>query len=163
MQVDTKHAARRSLRFSSVAELRAEIERLVEADRSGRLEYTGNWTLGQMLGHLSAWIDYGYSGYPLGKPPWFVMLFMKVMRRRLLEKGFPAGLRMPKVEGGAYAIDRLSTDEGLRRMNASLDRLARREPPSVPSPAFGPMTIDEFVQGSLRHAELHLGFCKPRP
>jgi hypothetical protein len=48
-----------------------EVDRLVEAERGGRLKRLGNWTLGQTLGHLAEWAEYGYSGCPL-KVPFFI-------------------------------------------------------------------------------------------
>ena len=71
--VDTaKVLGRRILRFESIDQAMAEVDRLVEAERAGRLKHLGNWTLGQTLGHLAAWTEYGYTGSPL-KVPFFVV------------------------------------------------------------------------------------------
>lgn len=57
--VDTKKVAgRRMLRFESLDQVIADVDRLVEAERAGRLTRLGNWTLGQTLGHLAAWAEY---------------------------------------------------------------------------------------------------------
>ena len=70
--VDTaKVAGRRTLRFESIDQMTAEVDRLVEAERAGRLRRVGNWTLGQTLGHLATWTEYAYTGAPL-KPPFFI-------------------------------------------------------------------------------------------
>jgi hypothetical protein len=54
--VDTaKVANRRSLRFESIDHVLAEVDRLAESRRAGRLKRLGNWTLGQALGHLATW------------------------------------------------------------------------------------------------------------
>jgi hypothetical protein len=51
--VDTaKVSGRRLLRFESIDEMMAEVDRLVEAERAGRLKRLGNWTLGQTLGPM---------------------------------------------------------------------------------------------------------------
>ena len=61
---------RRRLRFNNVDELRAEIDRILTAERAGTLRRSGNWTTGRVFGHLATWINYGYEGFPM-RPPWF--------------------------------------------------------------------------------------------
>ena len=73
--VDTARAEHRALRFDSLDELQAEIDRIVAADQGGRLRRTGNWTVGQTFGHLATWINYGWEGYPF-KVPWFIKLIL---------------------------------------------------------------------------------------
>jgi len=55
-----------SLRFSNHEDLWREIDRIAAADRAGRLRRTGNWTAGQTFGHLAAWTNFPYDGYPPG-------------------------------------------------------------------------------------------------
>jgi len=77
--VDTaKVAERRILRFESIDEVLAEVNRLGEAERAGRLKHVGNWTLGQTLGHLAAWVEYAYTGAPLKVP----ILIRWILRRQ---------------------------------------------------------------------------------
>lgn len=52
---------RRLLRFATIDDLLSEIERVMEANKQGRLCVLGSWTPGQILGHLAAWIEYGYE------------------------------------------------------------------------------------------------------
>src|SRR5262249_46932126 len=68
----------RMLRFESIDEVLAEVDRLAEADRAGRLRNLGNWTLGQTLGHLACWAEYGYTGTPM-KVPFYIRW---ILRRR---------------------------------------------------------------------------------
>ena len=152
---------RRELHFNSVDEVLADVEQLAAADREGRLEQLGNWTLGQNLHHLSSWVDYSYSGSPLTPPLW-LKLILKLMKKKFLYGRMRAGVRIPKVDGGTIAYDKISSEEGVARYRNSLERL-RNEAPTKPNSIFGPMTHDEWIQGSLRHAELHLSFLKPRP
>ncbi len=147
---------RRALRFETLDEMLQEVERLCAVEQSGKLQRSGNWTLGQALGHLAAWINYAYEGYPFRSAPWFVRLFVKLQRKRLLNKGLPAGMRLSGVPGGTYAIDPLPTGEGATRLEAAVARLQRGEAPRHPSPAMGACTPNELVLLNLRHAELHL-------
>ncbi|HUN82575.1 MAG TPA: DUF1569 domain-containing protein [Phycisphaerae bacterium] len=158
--VDTKTAERRPLRFHSVDELLAEVNRLVAADKAGKLRHTGNWTLGQALGHLAAWIDYGYEGYPLGKPPWFVRVVLKLMKKKYLRDGMPGGVKIPKTAEGTFGTEVMSAEEGAARLKKALVRMQAEEP-KYPSPAWGHMPRDERIAINLRHAELHLSYFHP--
>jgi hypothetical protein len=158
--VDTrKVAARRILRFESIDQVVAELDRLAEAERAGRLNRLGNWTLGQTLGHLAAWIEYGYTGAPL-KVPFFIRWIARLLKRRFLYGPMRAGARIPRVEGGTLATDPMPLEEGLGRYRRALERL-KVEEPTAPSPVFGRLTHEESIALSLRHAELHLGFFIP--
>lgn len=156
--VDTKKITRRPVTLRSLDELIAEAERLAAAERDGRLKRLGNWSLGQALGHLAAWIDYGYEGFPEQmRPPWFVKMLVRLFRRKILNGPFPQGYRIPKIEGGTFGIDHMTTEEGLARLRRAVARL-KSEPVKHHSPVFGPMSEAQRVRLHLGHAELHLGF-----
>lgn len=161
MAVETKHAARRKLCFTSLAEVLADAERLAEAEASGEMCLTGNWTLGQIFGHLATWIDYGFDGAPM-RVPWFVRWIMRLRgKRAFIEKPMPAGVHIPGVKNGTLAFQECSTQEGLAMLRRSIERL-EREGPERPHPLFGNMTQPEWHKLHLRHAELHLSFCDCR-
>ena len=151
-----KVSGRRILRFDSLDEVMAEVDRLVDADRAGRLTRLGNWTLGQTLGHLAGWVEYSYTGAPL-KVPFFLRWILRGFKRRFLYEPMRAGAWIPGVEGGTLAFDPMSTEEGLERMRRAMGRL-KAEAPAAPHAVFGPMTHDEWIAMHLRHSELHLGF-----
>ena len=158
--VDTgKVAERRILRFESLDQVLAEVERLAEAERAGRLRRLGNWTLGQALGHLASWAEYSYTGAPL-KAPFFVKWFLRLRKRKFLYGPMRAGVKIPRVEGGTLATEPVPLDEALERMRRVLGRL-QTEAPTAPNVIFGPLTHDEWVALHCRHAELHLGFFVP--
>jgi hypothetical protein len=147
-------AARRP-RFENLSELRGHVRRLVDADRAGRLRMHGNWTLGQALGHLAAWINYAYEGYPF-KTPAIIRMLLRLRLNRMLRDGMPTGVRIPGAAAGTYGTDVLPTDEGAARYLAALDRL-EREPAKFHSPGFGVLTEPQRILLNLRHAECHLG------
>lgn len=159
--IDTKHVkARRTLHFASGADVLADARRCVEADERGELRRTGNWTLGQNLGHLASWIEYGYSGYPMAAPSWIIRAIVKLMRKRFLSGPPMVGFKIKGVAGGTYGTEDMSGREGLDRLTkawAKLDAAA----PSMPSPVFGAMTHEEWKMLHLRHAEGHLSFLHP--
>ncbi len=152
-------AARRTLRFESLDQVLADVDQLVAAERAGRLRCLGNWTLGQALGHLAAWSEFGYTGVPL-KVPFFIRWILRLRKRKFLYGPMRAGVRIPRVENGTLATEPLSLDEGLTRFRRITERL-KTEAPTAPSPIFGNLTHDESIALNLRHAELHLGFFVP--
>ncbi len=158
--VDTgKVAGRRELRFESLDEMLAEVERLAAAERAGPLRRLGNWTLGQTLGHLASWAEYSYTGAPL-KAPFFVKWFLRLRKRKFLYGPMRAGVRIPRVEGGTLATEPVPLEEGLERLRRVLGRL-KSEAPTAPNVIFGPLTHAEWLALHCRHAELHLGFFVP--
>lgn len=149
----------RKLRFTSIADLRAEVERVAAAERTGMLRRSGNWTVGQVFNHLATWMEFGWKPCPI-RPPFFIRWIVKGRKAKYLNEGMPAGVRIPRVEGGTLGTEPATLEDGLRRYMAAIDR-TEREAPMEPSPIFGPLTHQEFINGQLRHAELHLGFLHP--
>ena len=151
------HTGKRvGLRFDSIEDLLEDIEAIVTAHRAGRLRTHGNWSAGQNLAHLAAWIEYGYVGYPVAAPPWPVRVFLKWKLQAYLTKGMPSGVRIPRVPGGTVGQDDMPVEAAAERLRAALARLKKNEPCRFDSPAFGPMSPSDRVQLNLRHAELHL-------
>lgn len=158
MSVNTAKADRRALHFANIDALLAEVNRIVSADRSGRLRCTGNWTAGQAFNHVATWIDYGYDGYPLGPPPFFIRWILRWKIKTYLRDGLPSGVRIPGVEGGTFAVEVVPTEKAADHLRRSLARLKSGEACPHDSPAFGPMSHADRIALNLRHAELHLGF-----
>jgi hypothetical protein len=147
---------RRALRFESIDQMMAEVDRLVKAERTGRLRPLGNWTLGQVLGHLAAWVEYSFTGPPL-KPPWLVKWLLRLRKKAFLYGPMRAGVKIPGVTGGTLATNPLPVEAALDRLRRALDRL-KSEAPTCPNVIFGPLTHEEWIALNLRHAELHLSF-----
>lgn len=159
--VDTKAAEHRTLRFGSIDDVLAEIERIVAAERAGTLRAAGNWTVGQTLGHLATWIDLPYDGYPpTMRPPWIVKVILRLQKNKFMRGPLPRGVRIPKMPEGTLGTEKLSTEEGLSRARAAFARL-KAAPPGVPNIIMGPMTHEEWMVMHQRHAELHLGYLHP--
>src|SRR5262245_27442668 len=154
-----KVTGRRILRFDSIDQLLAEVDRLVAAERAGRLKRLGNWTLGQTLGHLATWDEFSYTGVPLN-PPFFIRWILRFQKNKFLRGPMPAGVKIPNVQGGTLGTEPISLDEGLARHTKVLQRL-KIEAPTLPSTIFGKMMHAEAIALTLRHAELHLGFFVP--
>jgi hypothetical protein len=157
--IDTKKVERRQVRFRSIADMEREVERLVAADRAGRIKLRGNWTLAQILNHLATWTDFFYIGFPIPRAPLLMRLMLKLMRGNILKGTMPQGIRIPNVKGGTLGNEPIALDDALAKFHGAIGRLKAGEQPRHPSPAFGPMNLDEVTRLTLRHAELHLGFA----
>lgn len=158
--VNTSKVKRRKLWFHSIDEALQELDRIEAAEKSGNLQVIGNWTAGQILSHVSAWIEYGWDGYPIGAPPFFIKWLLKWMGRRYLRKGMPAGIRIPGVKDGTKGQELISTEAGLARLRKAFLRMRNGELAVHNSPAFGPMSHEDRILFNLRHAELHLSFIQ---
>lgn len=155
-----KVADRRRLRYATVDEVLADVDRIVAAEKSGTLRRTGNWTAGQVFGHLATWANYAYEGYPF-RPPWFIRWILRKKKVAYLRDGMPAGVRIPKVPNGTYGTEEMSTEEGVNRLRRAMSRLKNGEPAKFDSPAWGKMPLEEGIAMNLRHAELHMSFLHP--
>ncbi len=154
----SKVSGRRTLRFGNIDDAISEAERIARADADGRIRSLGNWTPGQVFGHIASWIDYGYEGYPLGKPPWLIGVILRWRVKKYLRDGLPSGVKMPAVSAGTYGTDEMTTEAGLKRYRVAFLRLKAGEPSTYDSPGFGPMSDEDRIRLNLRHAELHLSF-----
>ena len=158
--VDTgKVVGRRTLRFETIDEMMADVDRLAEAERAGRLKRIGNWAPGQIFGHLAGWAEFGYTGSPLN-PPFFIKWILRLRKQKFLWQPMPAGVKIPGVKGGTLVTEPMSTDEGLARLRRVMERL-KKEPPTHSHNVFGQLTHEESIAINLRHAELHLSFLVP--
>ncbi len=154
----SRTVAYRKLRFGSIADVNIELDKIAELDKTGHLETSGNWTVGQIMAYLAAWIEYGYDGYPMKSPPWFVRFFLRMRLKKMLEGGFPRGIRIPGIPGGTTGADDIPTAQGISRLRKALARLDAGEEAAFDSPAFGKMSHEDRIRLNLRHAELHLGY-----
>jgi len=153
--VNTARVSRRSLHFDSWADLKREIERLVAKEHAGTLRGSGNWTLGQTLGHLGTWADYAFEPCPL-RPLWIVRMVVRTQKRKFIEGPMKAGVRIPGVKGGTLGTEPRSLEDGLAHCVRAWERLASQAP-TQRNVLFGEMSAEDWRRLNLRHAELHLG------
>lgn len=153
---------RRQLRFENFDDVIRDAEMLAEAERSGTLRSLGNWKLGQAIGHVASWARYPLEGYPsMPTPPWLLRVIVPLLKGRFLNKGLPAGARIPKVPAGTFGTEPMETDQALAALHEALSRL-QSQMPAVPNPILGPLSHEDWVKLNLRHAELHLSFFQPK-
>ncbi|CAN5701716.1 hypothetical protein BH11PLA1_BH11PLA1_08540 [soil metagenome] len=157
--INTAHAARRTIRFISSAQALADAATLAAADSAGTLSQTGNWSLGQALNHVAAWMTFALDGYPVAAPPELAAR-ARAARTRAFGQGLMAGFSIPGVPGGTAASAPCATACALAALQSAWARF-ERETPCHPHPFFGDLTPDEWLALQLRHSELHQSFFFP--
>jgi hypothetical protein len=149
--------ARRVLRFETLDEMLADARACAGAAGVRRV---GNWTLGQAMNHLAAWIDYPFVGYP----PELVFseeVKARAAKAQIMSAPMRPGERIVEGPAGTLATEVATDEDGLARLEAAAARLGAGAPVQtlpLEDPAFGVLTHHEWAEMSLRHAELHLSF-----
>lgn len=133
----------------------ADAERIAACDAAGSLARAGKWSAGQCFGHLAAWMNYSFDGYPLVAPPELAAR-ARAKKDRALRDGLMVGFYIPGVTGGTAGTDDMPTAEGLARLRKAWARVAGGVP--TREHPFGALTHEEWIMLQLRHSELHQGF-----
>ena len=156
MPVDTaKVEGRRQLKFSTLDEILADVERLNQS----KLRTLGNWSAGQILAHLATTMDWCLDGAPV-TAPWYIRLFGWFVKNPFLRNPMPAGFALPEATAKYLVPAETSWEEGLRILRTSIQRL-KTESQRHRSPFLGELTREQWDQLHCRHAELHLSFLIP--
>lgn len=147
----------RSLRFSSVDEVIAEVDRL----QAGGYTPTGRWDLPQMCEHLAYYVRGSLDGFGF-RLPWPVRVLLgRPLRRRLLEGGGQMKRGMRTIPASVPAVGSVG-NEAVTRFRDLLVRFRDHDGPLPPSPLLGPLTKAEWQTLHLGHCAHHLGFLVPR-
>jgi hypothetical protein len=156
MPVNTgKVTGRRAVAYESLDDVLMDAERLVAA---ANLQMLGNWTLGQMLGHLAAGLHMSLDGVD-HRPHWFIRLIGPLILKRRILGRFPAGIKLPRpMEEKIVPQVPLRSEEGLRLLQEATKRF-RSDTKRLPHAVFGKLSGAEWHQLHLRHAELHMSFA----
>jgi hypothetical protein len=157
MPVDTRTVARRVVRFATLGDAVADAEALAAADAAGTLKATGNWTLGQALGHLAYWVNGAFDEVPMRRPPLVLRVLIRLARKKVFYGRLTPGFRFRHLPDGTLGTDVMPTAEGLAKFQAAVARFGREATKPV-NPVFGSMTEAEWRALNCRHAELHLSF-----
>lgn len=153
---DTKQVKdRRNVKFASVDEILADAEAL---HRDG-YEQLGNWTLGQNCEHLGIAMQMCVKGFPMKAPLW-IRVMRPLIRRSIAKNGMPQGIPL-KGDLEALVPKCQSDEEGLAIMREAM-ALMKSTDTRHPSPVIGPLDVAGWDRFHCQHAELHLGYLKPK-
>jgi len=153
---------KRSLKYEHTDAMLGDVRSLLEA---GYLSH-GNWTLGQACGHVADWMRYPIDGFP--RPPLPIRLLLWTMKhtigpsmkRKILAEGFSGGMATApqSVPDAAHFSDQ----QGLEKLQQTVEHVAAYDGPFHPSPLFGEMDKAMLITITLLHAEHHLGYLEPK-
>jgi hypothetical protein len=156
MPVDTaKVAGRRTLKFNSLDEILADIEKLNQGNR----RTLGNWSDGQILKHLTVPMAWCLDGAKL-KAAWYMRLMGWMIKNRFLRSPMPPGFKLPKDFAEHLEAPPTTWEDGLQVIRSTIARM-KAEPQRFPSPFLGELTREQWDQLHCRHCELHLSFILP--
>src|SRR5690606_35833994 len=126
-----RQADRRTLRFGSLDDIEAELDRIEQAHAAGALRATGNWTPGQVLQHLAIFWAAAIDGFPAEmKPPLPLVLVAKLLLKRRATSGAttPAGFRLPRKARPHLEPPQTSFEDGMAAFRAQIARTRAGEP-----------------------------------
>ena len=157
MPIETKHVQnRREVHYNSLDDFLADAERLA----AGETKTLGNWTLGQVFGHMAYALNYSIDGFP-GSAPWPLRMFFRLFMRKMLLVGpLKPGFKLPKNLEGKMIPTEMSPEDGLAALRAAVGRL-KSDAYRAPHPGIGKISAAQWTQAHLRHAELHMSFAVP--
>lgn len=156
-------SSRRHVQLGSLDDLQAEVERIVAADRQGRLRTTGQWSAAQIIEHLAVFMRFSFDGFPF-RYPWRLRLPARLLKpfawKTLVKLALRPGFRN---RGAALAVEPgadVELADAVDHLRAQIERVERGEQMHQPSPAEGAISHSQWLYAHLRHAELHLSFIR---
>jgi hypothetical protein len=153
----TKVQERRQLHFTSLADIRADVDRLAQA---GDIRTLGNWSAGQIFQHLAVAFNCSIDGFHFNLPAPLRFLLRLFLKGTFLNKTMSPGFRLPAKAAKQLVSPAIGLDEGLQNIRRALDRLQTEEK-RAPNPVVGKLTREEWDRLHCRHSELHLSFLVP--
>ena len=151
---------RRTLRFDSLGDIAAEVERLAKARE---IKALGNWSPGQVFQHLSIVMNGAIDGIHVKLPlamRIIVPAVVLILKSRILNKPMPAGFRLNADAAKVLVPPPTSVEDGLAAIRNGLHRLANETKREV-HPFMGKLNNEEWDKLQCRHCEMHLSFLVP--
>ena len=156
MTKTAEHTQRRDLHFTTLDEVREDIESLA----AGSYVTVGKWSFAQILEHLGSSLNASIDGFPF-KGSWFVRwIIAPFIKNSILTKQMKPGFALPKKFSSYLPSLDCTMEESLPKVLTAIKRF-ETETPGADHPFFGTMASEEWMCLHLRHAELHLSFVVP--
>jgi len=159
MTINTKTAPRRSLALKTFPEVLTELDRIQAALDAHTTTTTGNWSIGQNCDHCAKFIGFACDGFE-GKAPAPVRFIFRTLyfKKVLGPDPMPAGFKLPKAASSLLPTDGISDAEGLENLRKEIKRVIAGKEMTHPSPIFGSITHDQWLNIQTKHCSMHLGF-----
>ncbi len=157
--VDTgKVGGRRTVSYKNHDEVLADVERLA----AGGYRQLGNWSLGQIAGHLALAMTMALDGSK-SQMAWPIRFLARAFAKNQLVRGpMKPGFKVPSKFSTALIPDPdLAADvEGISSLRTAVKRW-KTEPQRHPHFFLGKLTPEEWEKILLNHAAMHLSFVVP--
>lgn len=120
----------------------------------------GNWSFGKILQHLADAVDSSFDGFGF-RMNLFIRIFGTLfLKKRIIERSFPAGLKLPKRAESLIPADDVDVAEAFANLKRALARF-ESEDPSAYHPTFGHLSRTEWIKLHLNHCAMHMSFVRP--
>lgn len=150
---------RRDVKLHCFNCLRSELDKFEQAGGNG-LTTTGDWTAGQIVQHVCETMKRSLDGFEF-KAPWYVRLMRPILRMKFMgkSKAIPAGIKLRGDSAAMIPPKSVAFADAMADLRSTIER-AEKKKMTQPSPVFGKMTHEDWVNLHLRHAELHFSFIQ---
>ncbi len=147
---------RRRLRFNSLDEILADARLLASAE----IKAHGNWTPGQIIGHVARAMNGSIDGIPF-RAPMPLRIIGRVIRNVPLNRGLPGGFKIPEsAKAKAVPEPDFSIEEAVDQLAQAIERTGRETMNQV-HPVFGRLSHAQWYLFHCRHAENHFSYLVP--
>jgi len=152
-KINTKRATgRRNLTFKSLDDVLADLD----AIEVKQLSVLGNWSVGQILLHLSVPMNGAIDGIEFVLP-WHIRLAARMFKPLLLRMKMPPGFKLPPKALELLVPGPTSDEVGFASLRQAITRM-KSDQRRKPHPVLGPLSVEEWEKMMCRHCELHLSF-----
>ena len=159
MAVNVKKADRRELHFTTLADILADAE-AVTAGGTADPPVTGNWNAAENIYHVAYLIGMANRGFDFKVPLPMKLIGRTLKLMNMHVKPINPGINPPAKVVAAFAPPQgITVKQAIQKLRDEV-AYAKDHGMTHPSPLFGKLTHDEWVQTNCRHAELHFGFIR---
>ncbi len=151
--------SRRTVTTRTIADIRAEAERLKGASNLGR---AGVWSADQNMQHLAKTMRASLDGFPFTLAlPWRIM--GRLMKKKFLSMPFKAGFKLRGDSMKLLPDDDVPVGQGSDELIRECDRILGGAAYIPRSPFLGAMSTDDWNRLHTGHANLHFSHIVPDP
>lgn len=147
---------RRQLRFGHLHELVDDVEQF-----KGQVRGTGNWSPGQIVGHIARVIECSLDGFEVPNAPLIVRGILKMMRSSILNKPMKPGFKLPGKFSFLKPDPDITWEQAVGQLKKVVLRIETGQRMQHRSPVLGFLEHEEWIQLHCRHAEMHFSFLLP--
>ncbi|MGB0522773.1 MAG: DUF1569 domain-containing protein [Flammeovirgaceae bacterium] len=142
----------RTVRFTSMAEARKELEII---EKAKGLEVSGDWDLYQNLIHCAQSIEYSLTGYPKDRNPLFQLTIGALALSKFDRQGFMAHNLNEPIPKAPVIQPKGQLDQAFFRLRKAIDDFDRHQGSFKPHFAYGKLTKKAYAKAHAMHLADH--------